>query len=132
MDPDRRDPPLPAREPGSSRTTVHVESHVESADPLTRSRRSGSTGFYVLLVVALAAMAYLCWPFLVPLFLAAVLAAAMMPLELRLGRALGGRGRIAAALLSLAVLLVIVSPLATVGGVLTRQALAGLESLRNT
>lgn len=94
------------------------------------ARRSAPVGFYVLLALAVGLMVYLCWPFLVPLFLAAVLAAALMPLQSRLSKGLRGHERVAAALLSLAVLVLIVSPLATVGGVLVHQALAGLDAAR--
>ncbi|WP_242346708.1 AI-2E family transporter [Anaeromyxobacter terrae] len=84
-----------------------------------------------MLVVAIALMFTLIWPFWVAFFLAAVLSATLRsPMEW-LTRKLRGRRQIAATLLTLAVLLAVVLPVAGIGTFLVRQVLDGIEWLRN-
>ncbi len=84
----------------------------------------------VLLAVVLTAL--LVKPFWVALFVAAVVAAALRgPMEW-LARALRGRRGVAAALLTLGVLLLAVLPFAGLGAMLVKQVLGGIQWLRAT
>jgi predicted PurR-regulated permease PerM len=91
-----------------------------------------SRPFVVLLLLSVALLLYVAWPFRTPLFLAIVLAAVLHgPLE-RLTVALGGRRVIASALVTLAVLVVIVAPFASLVAFVTRESMVGLAYIRNT
>jgi predicted PurR-regulated permease PerM len=87
--------------------------------------------FIVLLLAAAAALtAVIISPFWAALFLAAVVAAALRaPMEWLSGR-LRGRRALAASLLTLAVLLVVLLPLAGFGALLVGQILNGVQWLR--
>lgn len=83
-----------------------------------------------MLVVALALTAALVWPFWVAFFLAAVLSATLRgPMEW-LARKLRGRREIAAAILTIAVLLAVVLPLAAIGTLIVGEVLDGVQFLR--
>jgi predicted PurR-regulated permease PerM len=75
---------------------------------------------------------YVAFPFRTPLFLAVVIAAVLHdPLE-RLAFALKGRRTIASALMTLAVLVLIVAPFAALVSFVTRESASGLAYLRGT
>ena len=91
-----------------------------------------SRPFLVLLLLSVALLLYVAWPFRTPLFLAIVLAAVLHgPLE-RLTVALRGRRVIASALVTLAVLVVIVAPFASLVAFLTRESAVALGYIRDT
>ena len=91
-----------------------------------------SRPFIALLLLATGLLLYVAFPFRTPLFLAVVFAAVLHdPLE-RLTIALRGRRTIAAALVTLAVLVLIVAPFAALVGFVTRESVTGLAYLRET
>lgn len=83
-----------------------------------------------MLVVAIALTTVLVWPFWVAFFLAAVLSATLRSAMEWLARKLRGRRQLAAAILTLGVLLAVVLPLAAMGTLLVREVLEGIEWLR--
>ncbi len=85
-----------------------------------------------LLIAALALMAMIVRPFWEALFLAAVLAAALRPVMEWLARHLGGRRSLAAAIVTLALLIVVVLPLAGLAAILVGQISDGIQWLRGT
>jgi predicted PurR-regulated permease PerM len=84
-----------------------------------------------LVLVAVALVAALVWPFWVPLTLAAVFAAALKGWMDGLSRLLRGRRRVAALVLTLAVLLAVVLPLGGLGAALVREILSGVQWVRS-
>jgi predicted PurR-regulated permease PerM len=85
----------------------------------------------LLLALAVALAAAVVRPFWESLFLAAVLAAALHgPMEWMAAR-LGGRRGVAAGLLTLALVLLLVLPLAGVGALLVGQIVAGIQWVRS-
>ena len=91
-----------------------------------------SRPFVALLLLATGLLLYVAWPFRTPLFLAVVIAAVLHdPLE-RLTIALRGQRTIASALVTLAVLVLIVAPFAALVGFVTREFASGLAYLRLT
>ena len=88
--------------------------------------------FVILAVLASTLFLYVVWPFRAPIFLAAVLAAVLQrPLEM-IVHWLRGRRRVAAALVTAGVLLVIVLPLASIAGFAAHQAVTGFQYVRDT
>ena len=85
-----------------------------------------------LLIAALALMAMIVRPFWEALFLAAVLAAALRPVMEWLARHLGGRRSLAAAIVTLTLLIVVVLPLAGLAAILVGQVSDGIQWLRGT
>lgn len=87
---------------------------------------------FVLLMLALAVVltALVIRPFWSAFFLAAVLAAAFRPWMERLARRLRGRRQLAAAVLTLLVVLALILPIAGLGAVLVNQALEAVAWLR--
>ncbi len=95
-------------------------------------RPGGSQRFILLLVVAAVALTVvLLSPFWGAFFLAAVLAAAFRPWTDWLSAHLGGRRTIAAALITVGVLLALVLPLAGLGTLLVKEALDGITWVRH-
>jgi predicted PurR-regulated permease PerM len=87
----------------------------------------------VFLVLAALALTFLIVkPFWIAFFLAAVISAAIRPAMEWLSRKLRGRRSVAAALLTIAVLVVVVVPVASLGAVLVNQVIQGIEWLRET
>ncbi len=85
-----------------------------------------------LLLAALALTAVIVRPFWIAFFFAAVISAAIRgPMEWLSAR-LRGRRSIAAAILTVGVLLLVVIPIATIGAVLVNQVLDGIDWLRKT
>jgi predicted PurR-regulated permease PerM len=83
-----------------------------------------------MLVVAIALTASLVWPFWVAFFLAAVISATLRSWMEWLARKLRGRRELAAAILTIGVLLAVVLPIALMGTLLVREVLEGVEWLR--
>jgi predicted PurR-regulated permease PerM len=84
-----------------------------------------------VLTVAAAAMAFLMLrPFATALFLAAVMAAALDPWAARLAQGLGGRRGLACGLLTLALVVAVLGPVATVATVVGKQVAGGINWLR--
>jgi predicted PurR-regulated permease PerM len=89
--------------------------------------------FLLFLTVAAAILAaVIVYPLWGAVFLAAVLAATFRPWMERLSRALGGRRRVASAILVVVALLAIVLPVASLGTVVVGQVLDGIASVRET
>lgn len=85
----------------------------------------------LLAILAVALLLYVALPFGTALFLAAVLAGALAPWMEWLSRWLGGRRRIAAGLLTVAVLVAVVGPLSALGAVIVPQVVSGVAWLRS-
>lgn len=86
----------------------------------------------VLTVIALALMVVIIRPFASALFVAAVLAGALHPWYERFARRLKGRRQLAAGLATVAVLLVLVLPVASLTVVLAREVADGVTYVRDT
>jgi predicted PurR-regulated permease PerM len=92
-----------------------------------------STGrfvLYLLAAVAVAMLTLMIAPFAAPLLLAAVLAGALYPWNEQLAVALRGRRRVAAGLMTLAVLLAVVLPVVYLAVLALQQVGAGIEWVR--
>ena len=80
----------------------------------------------VALVAMLAALLYLVWrivaPLWQPLLWAVLLGSMLAPLNLRLTRRLGGRDRLASGLMTLAVVVLLLLPVVAIGGAVAAQA----------
>lgn len=83
-----------------------------------------------MLVAAIAFTAVLVWPFWVAFFLAAVLSATLRGAMEWLSRKLRGRREVAAGILTVAVLLAVVLPLAAVGTLIVGEVIDGVQWLR--
>ena len=95
------------------------------------TRLDGHQIFSWLLVgLALVLLWAILQPFWPALFLAAVLAGVFSGLQRRLARKLGGRAGLAAGLLTLLVLLAIVLPFGGIAGVLTKEIIQAINSVR--
>jgi len=100
---------------------------------MDRTRLDGSQIFWWLLVgLSLVLLWAILAPFWGALLLAAVLAGVFSGLQARLARVLGGRPGLAAGLLTLLVLLAIVLPFAGIVGVLTREVIQVIDSVRGS
>ncbi len=84
----------------------------------------------LLAALALLLTARVVKPFLTAFFVAAVLAAALAPPTRRLARVLGGRRRLAAGLMTLAVIVAVLAPLGTLGAVLVKEIVDGIGWIR--
>lgn len=81
--------------------------------------------FYVALVVlAVALFAFILWPFVEALFLAAVLAGALYPWQQAVAKKLRGRKRLSAVFLSTMTVLLVLGPTAAVSIVLVQESVA--------
>jgi predicted PurR-regulated permease PerM len=97
-----------------------------------RGEKTGRLVLGVLTVLALVLMAMVIQPFASALFVAAVLAAALSPWYEHLARRLGGRRQTASILVTLAMLLVVVIPLALLAMVVAREVASGVTYVRDT
>jgi predicted PurR-regulated permease PerM len=98
---------------------------------MDRTRLDGSQIFsWLLVALALVLLWAILAPFWSALLLAAVLAGVFSGLQARLVRRLGGRSALAAGLLTLLVLLAIVLPFGGIVGVLTRELVQIINSIR--
>src|SRR5712672_849124 len=91
-----------------------------------------SRAFTVLLLLATGLLLYVAFPFRTPLFLAVVIAAVLYDPTQRLTVAMRGHRTISSALVTLAVLVLIVAPFAALVTFVTRESAAGLAYLRET
>jgi predicted PurR-regulated permease PerM len=91
-----------------------------------------SRSFVALLLLSTGLLLYVAFPFRTPLFLAVVIAAVLYEPTERLTVALRGWRTIASALVTLAVLVLIVAPFAALVTFVTRESVAGLAYLRET
>lgn len=94
--------------------------------PHPSSRRGA---FVAAVVLALALLGSVLLPLWRPLFLACVLAASLARWQDGLARRLGGRRSLAAGLLTLAVVLVVLGPLATLAGIAAKEAAGAVQML---
>jgi predicted PurR-regulated permease PerM len=85
-----------------------------------------------LLLLSVALLAYVAFPFRTPLFIAVVLAAVLHKPHERLAGLLKGRRTIASALVTLAVLFAIVAPFALLVVFVSQESMTGLAYLRET
>jgi predicted PurR-regulated permease PerM len=92
--------------------------------------RTGRFVLIVLSVVAVGLTGLMVAPFAAPLLVAAVLAGALYPWNERLARALRGRRRLAAALMTLLVLTVLLAPIGYLAFVAVQQVGAGIAWVR--
>ncbi len=88
--------------------------------------------FTVLLVASLVALALVARPLATALFVAAVLAGLLWPLQQRLARVLGRRRSWAAVLLCLAVLLLILGPLVAFSTYLVKEIAEAIKFINDT
>src|SRR6266545_4429728 len=88
--------------------------------------------FLVLIYVTLAVLALVLAPVASELLIAAVFAAVLWPLQVWLSRKLGGRDSLAAGVMTLAVLLLLLGPLATLVAVILRDGASGLQYVSDT
>lgn len=85
-----------------------------------------------LVLAAFALTVAIAQPFWTGLFLAAVAAAALAPAMAWLSRRLGGRRQVAAAILTVGVVLLVLLPIAALGTVLVNEVIDGIEWLKRT
>ena len=97
-----------------------------------RSEKTARWTLIVLAVLALGLLALIIRPFASALFVAAILAGALHPWYERFARLLRGRRQLAAGLVTVAVLLVLVIPVAWLTVVLAREAADGVTYVRTT
>jgi predicted PurR-regulated permease PerM len=97
-----------------------------------RGERTGRIVLGVLTVLALYLLALVVRPFASALFVAAVLAAALSPWYEGMVRALRGRRQTSAVVMTIALILVVVLPLALLGGVVAREVANGVTYVRDT
>lgn len=93
------------------------------------------TAHAVLVSLSLLAVVLLVWillPFWVPFFVAAVLAGALWPWTHWLAKAIGGRQKVAAGVMTLSVVVAVIGPLSAFGAVLIPQIQSGFGWLRHT
>jgi len=99
-----------------------------SQDDLAAARRF----LLVLLLAALLLVGAVVWPLASALFLAAVLAVVLAPLQARLAKWLRGRPNLAAGIQVLAVLLLLVGPLLAMSAIVMREATDGARFILDT
>jgi predicted PurR-regulated permease PerM len=100
-------------------------------DDRTQSRSALMTARGLMLLASLL-MIYVVWPFRVPLFLAAVLAASFQPALYRLEQRLRGRRRLAAMLITLGSGATIVTPIIVAGAFAAQYIVMGIMLVRGT
>lgn len=98
-----------------------------SRDDLTARRF-----LFVLLVGTLLLVGFVAWPLAEALFMAAVLAVVLDPLQARMTRWLRGRPQLSAVILVVAVLLLVVGPILALSAVAVREATEGVKFLLET
>jgi len=85
-----------------------------------------------LVVLSVAAVAYVAWPLATALLLAAVFAVVLRPVQERLTRLFRGRRSLAAGILVLAVLFLVVGPLLGLTAFLVKEATEGIRFIVDT
>jgi predicted PurR-regulated permease PerM len=86
----------------------------------------------VLVVLSLALLGTVLWPFASALFVAAVLAGAFYPWQVRLTYHLRERPQLAAGIITAVVFLALVVPVASLGAMLVKEVVDGVAFLRET
>src|SRR5437899_2973245 len=99
---------------------------------MAEAPKTARSAFLFLVALSIGLLAILISPFASALFLAAVLAGAFHPLQRRLADRLGEHRHLAAGLVTLAVLLALVLPLATIATLVVREAIDALRFVRAT
>lgn len=94
--------------------------------------RSSRRFFFALLFASLLLVAAVTWPLASSLFMAVVLAGVLAPLQERLAAALRGRRSFASGILVLALLLLVIGPLAGLSAVMVREAADGIRFILET
>lgn len=89
--------------------------------------RTGRRFLFVLLVGSMVLVGAVARPLAIALFMAAVLAVVLAPLQARLSARLGGRPNLAAGLLVVAVLLLVIGPLAGMSAVAVKESTDGVK-----
>jgi predicted PurR-regulated permease PerM len=97
-----------------------------------RSAQAARRTLLVLTIIAVVLLALIVEPFAAALFVAAVLAGALSPWYERLAARIRGRRQVAAGIVTLAMLLVVVLPLASVSVMLAKEVTDGAAYVRNT
>ncbi|MET0384371.1 MAG: AI-2E family transporter [Polyangiales bacterium] len=87
-----------------------------------REEQNAHRFYTVLVAIAVVLVALVVWPFAEALFLAAVLAGAIYPVQTWFTGKLGGRKQLSAAILTTASMLLILGPIAGVSAVLVKNA----------
>jgi predicted PurR-regulated permease PerM len=98
----------------------------------TRDDLAARRFLFVLLVGAIVLVAFVAWPLAEALFMAAVLAVVLAPVQKRLARWLRGRPQVSAALLVVAMLLLVIGPILAMSAVAVREATEGARFLHET
>lgn len=96
------------------------------------SARIERAALIVLVVLSVALLAMVIYPFASALFVAAVLAGALTPWTERLAKRLGGRRQLTAGVVTLGVLLLLVVPIAAVTLSLGKEVVAGVGYVKET
>jgi predicted PurR-regulated permease PerM len=110
---------------------VHMKKDAPEPSAAAGTRRSFWTTL-VLTAVAVYLLSRVIMPFAAALFLAAVLAGAVHPLYERLAARMGGRRTVAAGVATLAIILVVILPLAWLAVVLGQEVADGVSYVRKT
>jgi predicted PurR-regulated permease PerM len=95
-------------------------------------RDPGRRFLFVLLLLSIVLVAFVARPIAEAIFMAAVMAVVLAPAQERLAGWLGGRPQLAAALLVLAVLVLVVGPLAGLSAVVIKEAADGVRFVTET
>jgi predicted PurR-regulated permease PerM len=115
---------------------AHPNREVQMTRPAEHPAASSTkTSFWttlILTVIAVFLLTRVIRPFAAALFIAAVLAAAIYPLFQKLSARLGERRTLASGLTTLAVVLVVILPLAWLGVVLAQEVADGVSYVRRT
>jgi predicted PurR-regulated permease PerM len=106
--------------------------NAEAQHPASSSTRTSFWTTLVLTVLATYLLSRVIRPFAAALFIAAVFAGAMSPLYERLAARMGGRRNLAAGVTTLAILLVVILPLAWLAVVLAQEVADGANYVRRT
>lgn len=110
---------------------VAVRAEDEQVRPV-RTPQAARWTLLVLTVIAVALLTLIIKPFAAALFVAAVFAGAISPWYERLAARMRGRRQLAAGLTTVAMLLVVVIPLASISVVLAKEVTDGAAYVRNT
>src|SRR6476660_7902247 len=86
----------------------------------------------VLLILAVVLLGAVIYPFFPAFFIAAVLSGALTPTNDRVAGWLGGRRTLSSGILTIAVLLAVILPLATLATIATKEAVEAVTWLRAT
>jgi len=122
--------PAAAGPDGVRRAPIRMARALAAGYPRLVSRTS--VALSVLLILGIGLVGALVFPIASPLFLAAVLAAALEPWQRRLARRLGGRRTVAASILTVGVIVAVLLPFAAVLAVVVGEIFDGVVFVRET